>query len=196
MLFGMAPNSFLFHMWLLSPTLGGAHVLLPVQHEASLSKQGCSTSLKLNDAFISLKTHKPTAREFPHNSHLHSQRTFSTRCCVVQSWIRCTGCWAPPHEWSRHRGICPGIFRHWPTCHIRGEGGWGFTALESEVTGARFFLTAVTIRRISVAFWLLMVMEAKGVRSRCTYCECVTFVWLYIFLTFFPSFIKIIFCPL
>lgn len=96
MLSGVAPNYLLFHLWLLSPTLGGAHVLLPVQHEERPSKQGRSTSSKLNDAFISRKTHKPTVRGFLHNSHLHSQQTFSTRCCVVQSWIRCTGCWAPP----------------------------------------------------------------------------------------------------
>lgn len=82
----------------------------------------------------------------------------------------------PPPSWmkqtQRH------LPRHFSTLtHLSYPrwGGWGFTALESEVTGARFFLTAVMIRRISVAFWLLMVMEAKGVRSRCTYCEC---VWL------------------
>lgn len=189
MLFGVAPNYFLFHLRLLSPTLGGARVLLPVQHEESPSKQGRSTTPKLNDTFISLKTHKPTVREFPHDSHLHSQQTFSTRCCVVQSWIRCTGCWAPPQWMKPTQRHLP---RHFSTLtHLLypGEGGgWGFTALESEVTGARLFLTAVTIHRITVAFWLLMVMEAKktvllGVRSRCTYWG---WVWL---LCGYPSFL-------
>lgn len=180
-LFSVTPNYFLFHLCLLSPTLGGAHVLLPVQHEESPSKQGRSTSPKLNDAFISLKTHKPTVREFPHNSRLHSQQTFSTCCCVVQSWIRCTGCSPPsPNEWSRHRGICPGIFRHWPTCHIRGWGDAGALLLWKVRLPEPDFSWLQLQSVESLLPFGFLVMEAKknmllGVRSRCTYRE---WVWL------------------